>query len=743
MSPSLPTPRPAPVLAFLLLCGALQAAAQAAPQAFTGLPAGGGLDARKVTEARYGSTAVAGTMSVASTVERVAGSLATVMVDNTGGGPAGEPVPVTFGQVFAPGVLARDKKLQGATASGATVALQVDVKALHADGSVRHAVVSALVPRPEKGKPFALGIVEKPSSLLSGLGDALGGTAGAALPDLAALGAGASVSLTLDGKRYTATLDRLTALRSPTWLAGPVASEWHVNAPLRSATGEVHPHLNVRFALRAYGGTARARVDVTVENNWAYEPSPRNFTYDAEILLNGVPVYAKPALTHYHHARWRKVFWAGGDPGVDVRASMQELMASRAVPNYDPAVLVAESALAGLEADWQGPRTEPMGTGAAAPGMPATGGRPDIGLLPAWTAMYVLSSDARAKRVMLGTADLAGSYSAHYRDTRTGLPVSLLDYPYMTILGTPGDTLNPATGKREAFPPCAAAGACATPNQHDVAHQPSLAYLPYLLSGDYYSLEELQFWAMYDVFASNPGYRQNRKGLLAPEQVRGQAWGLRTLAHAAYITPDSHPLKQHFLQILDSNLDWYNATYSSNPQANRLGAIVNGYALGYNEGTGLAPWMDDFFTSAVGHVLELGFTKAQPLLAWKAKFPVERMVGTGVCWIKGSIYAMKVRDSATSPFYDTMAQAYSANHTAEFLALPCGGAEMAASLGLAVGEMTGYARSVIGFPSNMQPALAYAAGAAGDNGRAAWERFMARPVKPDYGLGPQFAIVPR
>ncbi len=721
------------LLAGFIVCDAVQAA----PQTFTGLPAGGGLDGRKVVESRYG------TMSVASTVEKIAGSFATVMVDNTGGGPAGEPVPVTFGQVFAAGVLARDKKLQGAGANGSTVPLQVDIKALHPDGSVRHAVVSAVLPRPEKGKPAALAIVERPSSLLSGLGDALDGALGGTLTDLAALGTGAAVNLTLDGKRYTATLDRSAALRQANWLSGSVAKEWHVEAPLRTLAGEVHPHLNVRFALRGYGGTTRARVDVIVENNWAYEPAPRNFTYDAEITLNGLPVYARAGLTHYHHARWRKVFWAGGDPGIDVRANMQELMASRAVPNYDPSVLVAESALAGLEARWQGPRTEPMGTGEALPGMPTTGGRPDIGLLPAWSAMYILSSDARAKRSMLGTADLAGSYSAHYRDKRTGRPISLLDYPYMTILGTPGDTFNPATGKREAFPPCAAADACASPNIHDISHQPSLAYLPYLLTGDYYYLEELQFWAMYDVFSSNPGYRENRKGLLAPEQVRGQAWGLRTLAHAAWITPDSHPLKAHFLQILDSNLDWYNATYPQNPQANRLHAIVNGYALGYNDGTGLAPWMDDFFTSAVGHVVELGFTKAQPLLAWKAKFPVERMVGEGTCWISGAIYAMKVRDSATSPFYDTIAQAYAASHTPEFLALPCAGPDMATALGLAVGEMTGYSKSEAGYPSNMQPALAYSAGVAGDAGRAAWERFMARPVKPDYGLGPQFAIVPR
>lgn len=717
-----------PILASLMLHGA----AQAAPQVYSGMPAGGGLDPRKVLESRYGMASAAGT------VERVEGSLATVMVDNVAGAPAGEPVPLTFGQVFAPGVFARDRTLQGKTPSG-VVPVQVDVKATHPDGSVRHAVISAIVPRPEKGKAFSLALVEGAPALLPSLG-ALTAT----LPKLGRLGLGAAVSATLDGKRYTASLDRLFGILRPgTWLAGPVANEWHAAAPLRTAAGEEHPHLSARFALRTYSGSTRARVDVTVENNWAYEPGPRNFTYDAEITLNGVPVYSKPGLTHYHHARWRKLFWSGGDPGVDVRPNMQNLMASGAIPNYDPSVLVAEAALAELEARWQGPRTEPMGPGASMPYMPTTGGRGDIGLLPEWAAMYVLSADARAKRVTLGTADLAGSYSAHYRDKRTGRPVSLLDYPYMTIVGKPGDTHNPATGRQEAFPACAAAQACDTPNRHDIPHQPSFAYLPYLLTGDYYYLEELQFWAMYDVFASNPGYRENRAGLLKPEQVRGQAWALRTLAHAAYATPDADPLKQHFLQILDANLNWYNANYPGNLQANKLGVIVDGHAIGYLSGTGLAPWQDDFFTSAVGHVAELGFTKAQPLLAWKARFPVQRMVGAGTCWIDAAIYAMKVRDSKTASLYDNIEQVYRANRTPDFLALPCAGPEMASALNLAPGEMTGYASGALGFPSNMQPALAYAASVAGEDGRKAWDLFMARPVKPNYGLGPQFAIVPR
>jgi hypothetical protein len=57
--------------------------------------------------------------------------------------------------------------------------------------------------------------------------------------------------------------------------------------------------------------------------------------------------------------------------------------------------------------------------------------------------------------------------------------------------------------------------------------------------------------------------------------------------------------------------------------------------------------------------------------------------------------------------------------------------------------MVGYSTSVAGYPSNMQPALAYAVDAGLPNAAAGWGQFMARSVKPDYGHSPQFAIIPR
>jgi hypothetical protein len=717
------------------------------------LPDTGKLDFDKVRQARYGTAtpaAAAGFPETGQAEVSVAGSASpsaepmAPAAPNWVGGITGVIVesdaaakdatlPLTFGQVFAPGDLKRGETLSGRLPDGRLLPLQVDVKATHADGSVRHAVISALLPA--AASPQAMALIrtkDKPAKA----------AAPATVQSLLDAGFTAAASATIDGQAWTASVDKLLKQKPALWLDGPLVTEWLVSAPLRNDKGAEHPRLSAHFAVRWYRALGKARVDVTLENAWAYQQAPRNETYDARVLIAGKEVYAKPGLTHFNQARWRKTFWWGEVPAIHVRHDSAYLIASRALPNYDRSLRISAAALADLKSSWTGAKTEPMGVGLAVPYMPATGGRPDIGLLPSWGALYLLSMDKRAKDVTLGTADLAGSWGMHYRDRRTGKPVSLIDYPYMTLVGHESDTINPKTHKPEMFPPCPK-DACKLPHTHDISHQPNFAYLPYLVSGDYYYLEELEFWAMFDVFNSNPGYRENIKGLLKPEQVRGQAWALRTLGEAAYIVPDDDPLKDDFKRILKSNLDWYNAEYTDNPKANKLGFIANGFALGYKDGTGIAPWMDDFFTAAVGHVADLGFEDAKRLLAWKAKFPILRMTAAGTCWTDASIYALVVRDSQTSPFYTSMDQAWRASQTPELGRLACGSAERAAALKVRTGEMTGFSNSTAGFPSNLQPALAYAADAGGETGREAWRRFMARSVKPDYGTSPQFAIVPR
>ena len=670
-----------------------------------------------------------------TTAYSVFGMVTDVRVQNTTAS-AQANLPVTFGQVFMAGDLMPADSLVGRFADGTTIPLQLDVKATHPDGSVRHAVVSGLIPSLKASETVTLSLMKSNAPH----------TAGITPMTLLMNGFSSSVSATIDGVRYNASADDIIKKGGAvqTWLAGAVANEWQVSAPLTTDAGVAHPHLTARFAIRWYNDIKKARVDVTIENAWAYEPNPQNFTYDAEIMVRGAVVYNKPALAHVHHTRWRKIFWWGGDASqANVQHNIPYLIATRAVPNYDQSVHVNESALADLKAKWTGPSIEPMGVGSANPYMPSTGGRNELGLLPGWAATYLLSMDIRAKEVTLGNGDLAGSWSSHYRDKKTGRPISLIDYPYMTILGIGTDTKNPITKVQEAFPKCAVGGSCSQVNKHDTSHQPGFAYLPYLITGDYYYLEELQFWGMYDAFQSNPGWRNYIEGLLYRDQVRAQAWSMRTLAEAAYITPDNDRLKEHFTRIVNSNLNWYNNTYTNNAAANFFGVIDTSSAMVYNEGRGMAPWQDDFFTSAIGHAAELGFAGAKTLLTWKAKAPVLRMTDASMCWIDGSLYSMNLRDSKLTPMYTSMAQAWTASRPVEFTSLGCNSTQMASYLKQKVGEMVGYSDSVAGYPSNMQPALAYGVDAGVPNAAAGWARFMARSVRPDYGVSPQFAIVPR
>lgn len=665
-------------------------------------------------------------------------------------------VPFTFGQVFKPGDVPASAGLVGQF-DRKFPRLQTDIKSVYADGSVKHAVISGILPQLSAGRSAAL--ILRP---------ALDDPGSCASPDaLLAAGFTADVNITIAGKLYRASAqDALRSASGKTWLCGGIATEWIVSLPFVSTDSADHgtqdPHLTARFAIRHYPNAQSAKVDMIVENDWAYDPAPQNITYDVSMDVGSRTVYSKTGLTHYNHARWKKTFWWGVSPEVatcpdltcapspsgkdpspklNIRHDPAYLMATGAVPNYDTNVTISALALSNISTAYSGSKTEPMNSGLAEPYMPTTGGRPDIGLLPGWTVSYLLSQVRMAKNAVLGTADLAGTYSIHYRDKNTDKPISIVDYPYMTLRGRYDDTYNPVTKQYEAFPPCA--GSCATPFVADPAHEPSLSFLPYLVTGDYYHLEELEFWTAYNMFISNPGYRQYSQGLIFADQVRGQAWVLRSLAEAAYIIPDADPLKNQFATFLANNIDWYTKTYVGNSTSGNSLGIVTSEAFSYMDGTAIAPWQDDFFTSAVGRAVELGFVSAKPLLQWKARFPVSRMVDRGYCWILASDYNLKVRDSITSPLYTTMQQAYLATEPAGLTSLACGSADMASYLQLQPGEMVGYSDSVTGFPANMQPAIAYSVNSGIADGVTAWAQFQQRANKPNYGDSAQFAIVPR
>ena len=296
-----------------------------------------------------------------------------------------------------------------------------------------------------------------------------------------------------------------------TWLQGSIASEWIVTTPLiHPETTQPHPQLQAQFHIRAFSGIQQVKTDIVVENVWSHQDQVSNLFYDISIHNNNETIFTD-SIEHYSHARWKKTFWWGEAPDYAIKQDIGYVIASNAIPNYDISIEASQAAIEYYADQFSGSDYELMGVGSATKYMPQTGAHEDIGPIPRWQALYVISNDSRAKQATILNSDLAGTWSIHYRDKDTGLPISIDDYPYLTILSGNGDTYNPETEQYEAFPDCS--GFCGTPYVHDTSHQPSFSYVPYLITGDYFHMEEMIFWANYNLFSSNPGYRQQEKGL--------------------------------------------------------------------------------------------------------------------------------------------------------------------------------------------------------------------------------------
>ena len=555
---------------------------------------------------------------------------AAVVVTVENPSPAERPAgPATFGIVCARGEVA------GALAEQA-LPTQIDVKRRWPDGSIKHAVATVALP------PLAAG-ARQPLVFVAGKPAA--GTS-VAVDELAGVEDVVVKFQTHGGPAESASLRQAVAAGKPVraWLEGSLVGEWHYRAVPASDQGVADPALEVHFHVRAYPAAKTARVAVVVENcRWN---SPGNVPYDVQVLVGGKEAFARKDVGRFEvdgnnqrlkapegpvgHAaggRWVKRFWVGlgGGAGrplddVHVRHDVAALGRTGLLPRYDHTLQVPETVLAALDDRWGKAANAIMQNGFILPYFPATGGRADIGPLPAWTAQYVVSQDPRALAVVLGNGDLSASCPVHWRDQATGWLVSIDDHPRLS-LGDRGGKSAPMDVRAES--PWVLPGK--SQFSVDSAHQPSLAYVPYLITGDFFYLEEMQFWANWNLIAINPAYRQYDQGILTCTiQVRGVAWALRQLIHAAALTPDAgehEPHAAYFAAKLANNIRFYDDFLAGKLDFKPVAigtfppAVNHAYGNSAEErhrfGT-TAGWMHNFLAWSLIHAVEQGYAEAVP-----------------------------------------------------------------------------------------------------------------------------------
>jgi hypothetical protein len=576
---------------------------------------------------------------------------------------------VSFGQVFRIGDVQPSDSLV-ARIGGVNYAVQMNVKSTNADGSVRQAVLTLDAPAIAANSSLQL-------MLAKGTATALSPTAPSASALLAS-GYNLGVSFTFHNPDGTTTTDSASAASAlqavinagtvSTWLSGPAVNEYDVVTTVDGGK------LKVEFDIRAYAN-GTTTTDVIFDNSWMFSPGKTGLNYDVSINQAGQQVYSATGVNQYLYSLWDHQVASPGSISPNVQYDVPYLIATGAIQSYDTSLGVSDSAIqynyAGVAS-----QTGPMGTAGVGTQMQSTGGRQDIGPQPNWTAQWLLSQNAIAAQVMMADAAASGSVPWHYTDESTSKPINGQTYPNFTIGEGYSGFLQPANG----WPTYNANG---DPWVPDPAHMPDLNYVPYLITGSHYQLELLQAQADYAinmVFASGGGTLDSSGtvplGFTNPNynQPRGLAWGLRTVAEAAYLTPDSDPLKSYFVSELSTAMtglvqEYINDNFSG--QYGQLKGVLQPYLP--NSYQGLAtPWEDDFVVTSLAEVAGMNIPQASADAVAMLKYMNNWVSGlytngsNGFNPLNGPAYVLALNDPITGAPYTTWSQLYEGNVNANW-----------------------------------------------------------------------------
>ncbi len=319
---------------------------------------------------------------------------------------------------------------------------------------------------------------------------------------------------------------------------------------------------------------------------------------------------------HSLHARWRKVFPANGLVEADIVPDFQTLFDAKAT--Y-PLLSTITSALftgntPGTLADSTpyvpfnngastSYRWDILGIGNWTKEMSNPGGREELGFRPMVTSQYLVHRTQSLRKEMLRYGDLAGSRRMHFTNASNQM-ITVGDLPDFSTAGTEccGNGITaPAGGGPAPDPNNGYSG------ENGPSHQPSAAFIPYLVTGDRYYLDELKSWTEYGTISWGTSGRTAAnvfEVLIGNTQVRQWGWAMRDLTDCAAWLPDADPHKTYYGQRIVAFLDEleaYSTAMTDDPLQSR--PLVQATTLdGVFQG-----WMQTYLVQGYHHAVRNGF----------------------------------------------------------------------------------------------------------------------------------------
>jgi hypothetical protein len=489
-------------------------------------------------------------------------------------------------------------------------------------------------------------------------------------------------------------------------------------------------------------------------------------------------VYSNASVTHHAASRWTKDYWINGSPAsVKINHNLQHLIQTRFVPNFDTSLSMPNSKVQDEYEAWLSRDRDLFGAGNWQKAMGAAGARPDIGPYPDWVVRWLFTFDNRMLEKVRGNADLAAAWPMHLREgngaksldrskavSGIGRILSISTRPSI-FLYQGLETAASYTYTRPEDRPVLVGSISNDGWRPDGAHQPDPFSVLYMLTGDYFYLEELLFWASfsaarYNGAATTGHYGRGPTGTEGgiQDEVRGDGWVLRSRAQTAHLTPDDMPEKAYFSALVEDALALWEGqrgitgTRLSNNPNWQWGATVGigrwsrvaGNQIPplhfWENNTGAtqqvdtsvtkgatSPWMQNYLIYGLGRAKELGFP-TDALLTWVGENLVNQLTNPSFNpWLAGAYRTpvMKVDDT----YFTTWAEVLT-GYNAEDRALTTWPSSAYPSL------YDGYT-----FVARTATAMVYHL----PNGEAAWN-------KVEYQVGsnvsilnsePKFGIIPR
>lgn len=399
-----------------------------------------------------------------------------------------------------------------------------------------------------------------------------------------------SVSVAFGSPYGTAQITNFASPERVWWANSQViCARYRVAPPTPGSTA-----LEAVIDIHAYAG-GRALVEVVVENAKlnaaASSPTlPAAASYTAAVVsVNGSTVATvngngSPEGQHSPTRAWYVSRWVGGDPALratQLHTDLQQhpLLFKCDKPSSADLSIYANDAYTPWSTGRQ--RATYMGGG---------GDHPSIGPLPQWEARALQSGDARTWQATEASALACLGFNVNYRDTTTGL--------VPTFTQAAGKAMGVGTWP-EFSPPNTNMG-------WENAHHPAVGLMAFLSrpSPVYIELcQKVAFWCGVD--DNNPdGGPQQPTGVYGPGyQIRAQAWGLRALSHALFLTPKALAWKADAVTALKNNLTFFDG-FRRSPKAllntiwaNRPGGYVTSYPSAGR--MCLAGWQYHYFTAVV------------------------------------------------------------------------------------------------------------------------------------------------